>query len=141
MARARRTLLIACLTSSAGVTACGGSPDASAVAKDAQSWTASSALIAERWRARTVPNAFTHRSLDAAGSSLQKTAQTAAQLPDTARDRAWLIQRVRMVRQSVAALDSAVAHGDRAATTQQIGALAIDRHALDSMSRASGGDQ
>lgn len=141
MARARRTLLIACLTSAAGATACGGAPDAPAVAKNAQSWTASSALIGERWRARAIPAPYTHRSLDAAGSSLQQTAQMAAQLPDTTRDRAWLIQRVRMVRQSVAALDSAVAHGDRAATAGPIGALAIDRHALDSMSKATGGDQ
>jgi hypothetical protein len=140
MPSARWILLTAFLTAP-GIAACGGSPDASAVAKDAESWTASSALIGERWRARTIPTPYTRRSLDAAGQSLQQTAQMAAQLPDTTRERAWLVQRVKVVRQSVAVLDSAVARGDRGATTQPIGALAIDRHALDSLSKASGGGQ
>lgn len=123
-----------------GALAC-SSPDATAVAKDAESWTASSALIGERWRAATVPNAYTHRSLDAAGSALQQTAQSASQLSDTTHARAWLIERVRTIRQSVAALDSAVAHGDRAAASGAIGALAVERHALDSMAKAGGASQ
>jgi hypothetical protein len=140
MPRARRILLTALLTAPA-IAACGGSSDASAVAKDAESWTASSALIGERWRARTIPTAYTHRSLDAAGKSLQQTGEMAAHLPDTTRERAWLMQRVKLVRQAVAALDSAVARGDRGATSQPIGALAIDRHVLDSVGKASGGGE
>lgn len=140
MARTRRRLESVFLISVGGALAC-SSPDATAVAKNAESWTASSALIGERWRAGTVPTAYTHRSLDAAGSALQQTAQSAAQLPDTTHTRAWLIERVRMVRQSVAALGSAVAHGDRRATTAVVGALAIDRHALDSAAKSSGASQ
>lgn len=140
MGRARRSLVIVWLIAVGGAVAC-SAPDATAVAKDAESWTASSALIGERWRAGTIPSAYAHRSLDAAASELQQTAQNAAQLPDTARARAWLIERVRMVRRGVAALDSAVAHGDRAATRGPIGALAMDRHALDSMAKSGGASQ
>lgn len=113
--------------------ACGGPPDSSRVARTARSWAATADFVTDRREHDAVSRRFALLTLDRAGSELQGVAETAAQLPDSASRRATLLSTVGEIRRTVAALDSAAAHGDRTAAARIAVQLASATAQMDTL--------
>jgi hypothetical protein len=115
------------------LTACGSRSPAARATEEAQtvaSWAATTHLVADRWLARAVPDAYARHSLETVRKTLAREATKAASDELPAEMRGPIRAAIEAVDRSAAAVYAAVERHDRTAVAEQIGRLAEVQRSL-----------